>query len=72
MKFVNISECVEVVVGDIKRGIPVQILIRWRVARMDIFLLLFSLAAGSIIIGALELIRRFTLAQPLGNRTVSF
>ena len=37
---------------------------------MDILLLLFPLAGGFVIIGSLELIRRFTMSQPVGNRTV--
>ena len=68
--FVSVAKCVEVVEGrqykeSYSRLDPHS-------TRMDIFLLLFPLAASSVIIGSLELIRRFILAQPLGNRTVSY
>ena len=58
--------------GSIKRDISESLLTQTLVARMGLFLFLFPLLAGSVMIGSLELIRRFTLSQPVGNRTVSY
>jgi hypothetical protein len=39
-------------------------------SEMDLFIIIFSLTAGVVTIGLLELIRRFILSEPQGKRTV--